>query len=289
MEITVIIPSYNCHGHLEKAIKSVMGQSFKNWQLIVFDDGSTDNSLQLIETLAKNNSKIKLLRHPGGINKGLPETLKKALSCVKTKYTAFLECDDYWHQDYLKEKAAVLQANPEVKIIYNNVSLFGTLARVKKLNLYYKAVNLYMRLLNPGRQNYNLNFALFLFNPVATFSCVLLETALLEHANFTPPFSPWLDRWLWAQLSFKNRFYYLNKKLTNWQLRAGSFTMQTVKEINKNQIPFDNALDSLYAQNLPAGKYYTVKYISQILDLLFNLIIFPFKIIYGAFSAAEGK
>lgn len=280
MEITVILTSFNCKEHIDTAIKSVEAQSYKKWNMLVFDDGSKDGSLDIIEARAKDNPKIKLLKHPGNENKGLAQTLKKALSCVKTDYCAFLECDDYWHKDYLKEKAAVAGKNKNIDIIYNDVNLFGDKKRIKKLNLYYKAVNFYLKILNPFTQNYNLQFPLLSFNPVPTFSCVMVKTSLLDNLDFNPPFSPWLDRWLWTQLCFKNNFYFLNKKLTFWQLRSNSYTMNTLGDIAKNETPFKQAVSKMYAQQIPPLKFYLFRYTTLILELIFTVATLPFRLLF---------
>jgi hypothetical protein len=112
----------------------------------------------------------------------------------------------------------------------------------------------------------------------------LLETKLLENLDFKTPFAPWLDRWLWAQLSFKNRFYFLNKKLTNWRLRDESYTMRTTRDIKKYELPFDAAINKVYKDNLPPAKYYFVKYLSQAFDLVFALFILPLKLLYRALN-----
>ena len=277
MEITVIIPNYNSGEYIEDTLNSLLAQTHKNWTALVFDDGSTDNSPALIEIFAARDKRIKLLRHA---NKGLAQTLKAALGQVKTEYTAFLECDDIWRADYLEQKISILRKNPSVNIIFNDIELFGTPKRVKKLNLYYKAVKLYLKILNPLTNNYKLVFPLFTFNPVATFSCILARAALLENLDFNPPFAPWLDRWLWLQLCFKNKFYFINKKLTRWRLHDKSHTMQTLADIKKYEQPFSAAAQKIFLQNLRAGKFYAIKYISLILELVFNTVVLPVKLIF---------
>ena len=105
MEISIITASYNCQDTIKETLDSVLSQTYKNWRLIVFDDGSKDSSLDIIRRYAQSDGRIQLLRHPGGANKGLPQTLQKALACVKTEYAAFLECDDILDKNYLKEKS----------------------------------------------------------------------------------------------------------------------------------------------------------------------------------------
>lgn len=248
MEITVITASYNCQNTIEETIKSVLAQSYGKWRLIVFDDGSTDSSPQIIRKYAQQDERIKLLSHPNGRNMGLQETLKKAISCAKTDYVAFLECDDIWHKDYLKEKLAFLSQNPQVEIIFNDVECFGNESRRKKLALFNKAVKIYLKILNPFSNAYNLNFPLMAFNPIPTFSCVMMKTALAESYGFQSPFAPMTDYYLWARLSFKRKFYFIDKKLTRWRLSEKSYTMRSLAD-KKGEKELAKALKTLYRKN----------------------------------------
>ncbi|MDR1124396.1 MAG: glycosyltransferase [Elusimicrobiota bacterium] len=279
MEITVIIPCYNCAQYLAETLNSLLAQTHEKWRALVFDDGSTDGSLAIAQSFANKDARITILRHAGGVNKGLAQTVKAAIAGVKTPYAAFLECDDIWRPDYLAAHAAALRANPGIKIIFNDVEPFGTPARVRKLRLYYKSVKLYLKFLNPLTQNYNLVFPLFLFNPVPSFSCVTARAELLEKLDFNPPFAPWLDRWLWLQLCFKNKFYFIDKKLTRWRLHDASLTMQTLDGIKKYGRAFDKAAEAAYLQNLGLAKYCLIKYASLALDLGFTLLMLPLRLI----------
>ncbi len=275
MEITVITASYNCQGTIEETIKSVLAQTCGKWKLIVFDDGSSDLSAQIIRKYAQQDERIKLLSHPNGRNMGLQETLKKAISCAKTDYVAFLECDDIWHKDYLKEKLDFLSQNPQAEIIFNDVQCFGNEDRRKKLSLFNKAVKVYLKVLNPFSNAYNLNFPLMAFNPIPTFSCVMMKTALAESYGFQSPFAPMTDYYLWARLSFKRKFYFIDKKLTLWNLTQNSYTMRSLGN-TAGEKRLRKAIKDLYIKNNPASYLFKAG-LSKLLSFAFNLISFIFK------------
>ena len=275
MEITVITASYNCQGTIEETIKSVLAQTCGKWKLIVFDDGSSDLSAQIIRKYAQQDERIKLLSHPNGRNLGLQETLKKAISCAKTDYVAFLECDDIWHKDYLKEKVNYIRNNPDAEIIYNKVKCFGDKNRVKKLTLFNKVTELYIKILNPFSSKYNLTFPLFSFNPIPTFSCVMLKTALAEEYGFDSPYPPQADYWLWAKLSFKHKFHFINKELTLWNLTQNSYTMRSLGN-TAGEKRLRKAIKDLYIKNNPASYLFKAG-LSKLLSFAFKLISFIFK------------
>lgn len=274
MEISIITAAYNCQETIGQTLDSVINQTHKNWRLIVFDDGSEDSSAEIIRRCCQKDDRIKLFRHPGGENKGLAQTLEKALACVKTEYAAFLECDDIWDRDYLKEKIRFLQNNPKAEIIFNGVRCFGDEDRVKKLTLFNKATEIYLKVLNPFSKGYDLNFPLLSFNPVPTFSCVMIKTALAEKYGFGAPYPPQADYWLWARLSFKHKFYFIDKKLTLWRLSENSYTMRSRRAAGREKLR--KAVKDLYKKNGPASYYFKAA-LSKALCGVFGFAAFILK------------
>ena len=270
MEITVITAAYNSQDFIRQTVQSLQEQTYGKWQLIVFDDGSKDDTRGIIKELAAKDDRITLLCHPENKNLGLAQTLKKAAACVKTGYVCFLEHDDFFDKDALKTRAEFLRKNPKAEIIFNGVKCFGDGQRVKKLTLFNKAAALWLKILNPFTCAYGLNFALLGFNPIPTFSCVMLKTELLEKLNFDCPAPQKTDYWLWAQLSFKHKFYFIDEPLTLWRLTQASYTMRSLgnRQADKD---FKAALKDLYKNNLPVPVYYFKVCTSGILCGLFNV------------------
>ena len=91
-EISVIMSVYNGEEYLESAIESVMNQTFKDWELIVINDCSTDSTAEILDRLAKKDERIKV--HPNEVNLRLPKSLNKAISLCSGKYIARMDADD---------------------------------------------------------------------------------------------------------------------------------------------------------------------------------------------------
>ncbi|MEZ0148376.1 MAG: glycosyltransferase family 2 protein [Candidatus Reddybacter sp.] len=98
--ISVIMPCYNAAAYLKHAVASVFSQSFKNVELIVIDDGSTDKSLQLLNTLEKTHPRLCILQQD---NMGPYPARNNGLKHAKGEYIAFLDADDYWAEDCLEK------------------------------------------------------------------------------------------------------------------------------------------------------------------------------------------
>lgn len=95
--ITVIIPAYNCEKTIEKCLGSVVNQSFKNFKVIVVNDGSTDSTLEKI-CLFDKDRRIEIINKK---NEGVSKARNLAMSKVRTKYVTFVDSDDFVSKDFL--------------------------------------------------------------------------------------------------------------------------------------------------------------------------------------------
>ena len=112
--ITVYITNYNYGKFIKKAINSVLNQTFSNFELLIIDDGSTDNSREIIENY-KNNPIIKIVYQQ---NKGLIVTNNIALRAAQGKYLIRLDADDYFDENALLIMVNKLESNPSLGLVY---------------------------------------------------------------------------------------------------------------------------------------------------------------------------
>lgn len=99
-KISVIIPVYNSEKYIEKCLDSVLNQTYKNFEIIVINDGSKDNSKEILEKYAKKYPNI--IRHIEQENKGVAKTRNYGIQIAKGEYIAFIDNDDYIDNDYLE-------------------------------------------------------------------------------------------------------------------------------------------------------------------------------------------
>lgn len=97
--LTIVIPVYNMEKYVEKCIRSVLSQSFADFELIVIDDGSKDNSCKVIEKLAEEDTRIKLHVYPNG---GVSVARNKGIELAQGTYLMFIDADDYISDKYLE-------------------------------------------------------------------------------------------------------------------------------------------------------------------------------------------
>jgi len=113
--VTVIIPSYNYAWCVGEAIASVQAQTFTDWELVVVEDGSTDESAEVIEACAAQDSRIRLYRQE---NRGLSAARNAGFWLARGDYVALLDCDDKYLPEKLAQQVAYLDKHPEVGMVY---------------------------------------------------------------------------------------------------------------------------------------------------------------------------
>ena len=227
IKISIITASYNYADYIKETIESVINQTYQNWEMIIVDDGSKDNSIDIINEYTKKDSRIKLYTHEQNKNKGLIETIRLALTKAKGEYVVFLESDDFLSKEYIEKKINILQCNQEVGLIYNDIELIGERSTLTNTEEYLQKIRNYWL----SKRTHNIGNILHYRNIVPTFSCVMVKTDLLQRCSFDSPKKAWIDWWLWAQISAKADFYYIPEKLTYWRMHDNSFLCNDVESI----------------------------------------------------------
>ena len=109
--VSVLIPCYNAGEYLAMALDSVLAQTFGDFEIIVVDDGSSDNSC----AVAEKYPEVKLVRHA---HSGISATRNLAVSKASGDLIAFLDADDLWAPDKLEKQVAYLDANPDCELVF---------------------------------------------------------------------------------------------------------------------------------------------------------------------------
>jgi glycosyltransferase involved in cell wall biosynthesis len=117
--VSVIVPTYNCGKFLAETLNSVLAQKYEDYELIVVNDGSTDNT---DEVLSPFRNRLVYICQP---NKGLPAALNAGLKAAKGELIAILDADDLWHEEKLAKQVDLMDNCKEVGLCYTNFAPFG--------------------------------------------------------------------------------------------------------------------------------------------------------------------
>jgi glycosyltransferase involved in cell wall biosynthesis len=117
--VTAIIIFLNPGAYIEQAIESVLAQTREDWELILVDDGSSDDSPGIAARYERERpDRITLLRHPDGANHGMSVSRNLGLARARTEFVAFLDADDVWLPEKLERQVAILDAHPEAGMVF---------------------------------------------------------------------------------------------------------------------------------------------------------------------------
>jgi glycosyltransferase involved in cell wall biosynthesis len=118
-KVSVVMTLYNCEQHIEEAIQSALAQTYKDREIIVVDDGSTDDSARIVERFG---SAVCYCYQKNG---GAAKATNKGVSLASGEYIAFLENDDAWMPDKLDRQVAILDHNPDIGAVNNDLRFFS--------------------------------------------------------------------------------------------------------------------------------------------------------------------
>lgn len=107
--VSIITPLYNSEKFIKEAIKSVQNQIYSSWEMIIIDDCSSDNSIQIIEKFVKKDERIRLLSNK--TNLGVSASRNHGIKEAKGRFIAFLDADDLWNKEKLSTQIAYILKN----------------------------------------------------------------------------------------------------------------------------------------------------------------------------------
>ncbi len=113
--VSVIIPVYNANGFLAGAIESIQNQTYKNLEIIIIDDGSTDETPKILKSLTKKDKHIKILTNKKNLN--IASSLNRGIKLAKGKYIARMDADDIALTNRIEKQIKFLQTHPDVVIL----------------------------------------------------------------------------------------------------------------------------------------------------------------------------
>lgn len=236
--VTFFIPSYNHAKYVEKSIVSVCEQTYKNLEVIIIDDGSTDGSHDLILELQKKYN-FKYIHRP---NKGLIKTLNEALEIAKGEYICWGGSDDYFALDKVKKQVEFFKTHLDYAVCYGKMIYIDSDGNVTK----------------EAKTKYNASGFVFdklLYRNFITLPTVMVKTSIIkEFDGFDERF--FLEDYpLWLKISKKYKIGFLDEVLTYYRLHDSNVSgdlFKMVKEIEsilsdyKNEPGYKKAIKTLY-------------------------------------------
>ncbi|NEQ48271.1 MAG: glycosyltransferase [Leptolyngbya sp. SIOISBB] len=125
--VSLVIPSYNRGAYLATAIESILGQTYPDFELLIWDDGSTDDSLEIAQSYAERDVRVDVV---AAEHQGCSTSLQQAIAQTQGSYLGWVDSDDWLAPTALAETVAVLAAHPQVGWVYTNHQVVDAAGRV---------------------------------------------------------------------------------------------------------------------------------------------------------------
>ena len=220
--VSILMNCFNGELFLEESLKSVIKQSYSNWELIFWDNKSTDKSLEIAS--AYNDQRIKIFTSIEHTNLG--KARKNAIKNVTGDYLAFLDVDDIWYEDKLTNQIKLFN-DPNVGITFTNSVYFSS---KRKKNLY------------KSNSSFTLNTSKLITNYCLSLQSIIIDFKKLKKLNydFDDNFSHISDFDLIVRLSTISSIKYLNKVLSGWRIHRNNESFKKNYLFNKEKAEWCN-------------------------------------------------
>jgi glycosyltransferase involved in cell wall biosynthesis len=116
--VSIVLPTYNGSKYLASSIESCINQTYQNWELIIVDDASTDDTPSIIEQYLEKDQRIRSVRH--SVNRKLPCALNTGFGAAQGEYFTWAEDDNLYHVDAIMEMTTFLENQPDVNFVYTD-------------------------------------------------------------------------------------------------------------------------------------------------------------------------
>jgi len=120
--VSIITPAYNAESYLTETVRSVQSQTFDDFEMLIVDDDSTDDTAEIAKRFAAEDPRIRLIRQA---NAGPSAARNTAIEQARGEYLALLDSDDLWMHTYLADQLAILAAHPDVDVVSANAFNLG--------------------------------------------------------------------------------------------------------------------------------------------------------------------
>ena len=219
--VSIVLNCHNAEKFLERSISSVIKQKYRNWELIIFDNCSNDNTkIELLKF--KKNKKIKYFRSNKLHN--LYNARNLAIKKAKGSLITFLDADDWWLKDKLDKQVKFLEKNKDINIVYSNLFLFNE--KKNKTYLFSKD------------KLYNGKITQLLLNdfkmPILT---TMIRKKIFLKYSFDKTYSIIGDFDLFLRLSLKEKIFSIQKPLAFYRIHDSNMTTRkihlNIKELEK--------------------------------------------------------
>ena len=268
-KVQIFIPVYNGSEFISECIKSVLQQTYENFQICIVDNNSTDNKVNIVKQF--NDKRIKLYLNKENI--GALNNFSRCLDLAHSTYFILLPCDDILEKNYLNTFIPILEKNNDICLAFGKTEIIDI--RSKLINSYN--INNFKK--GTYKKNEAIQLILDNFNPIM-HPIVRVEDLKKLNMSFDLKFCNFSDIKLWTSLILKNESIYIAENIVSF-IRSHSSSLQVMyknmnktvfKKINDNYSNL-NYFKFIYKNSYNNGYFNYVLYISNIEKINYNIML----------------
>ncbi len=219
--VSVIIPCYNREKYIEECVISVLAQTYKNFEIIIINDASTDNSADVIKKLQQENpQKIKVFTNKKNLNRSISRNI--GINKSKGELICFLDSDDKWYPNKLTTQVQVMENNPEISFCGTGMDYINEEGKAKKIPIYLsRSGEIFLHILARCCS-------------INTCSVMLRRPFVEKIGNFKHNRIPAEDFDYWLRASFLGKYRHIPEDLVSYRIHEEQSTSTKNLDVNKS-------------------------------------------------------
>lgn len=209
IKFSIIIPLYNKEDCIAHTINSVLSQTYRDFELIIINDGSTDDSSKIVMEFV--DERLRIINKKNG---GVSSARNLGIKLAKNEYIALLDADDFWDENYLYELSQVISTHSDAKMFASSYAeVFG--------NTIYPSVTYHLLEKDyVGYIDYIQLFSRKLISPINSSAVIIHSSVFESGVHFDERINSGEDLLVWLEIAFKYKVAYLNKILSFYNRSA---------------------------------------------------------------------
>jgi glycosyltransferase involved in cell wall biosynthesis len=224
--VSVIMPVYNAERYVGQAIESILGQTFSDFEFLIFNDGSDDSSGSIIRKYAMTDQRVVFYDYAE--NQGYVARLNAGVGMAQGSYVARMDADDISLPERLAKQVTLMGANPAIGVCGTWFKVFGDTELEVKHPAYHDDIKL----------------ELLRHNAIG-HPTVLAKTSLLKQYPYNPDLAPSEDYYLWAHLSSVTQLYNIPEVLLHYRWHDSNISQTKAEVSRQNSV---RSVSLLYSQ-----------------------------------------
>lgn len=209
--VSVLMPAYNAEQYISEAVESILNQTYRDFEFIVVDDCSTDNTVKIVQSF--KDPRIKIIENKTNI--GVAKSLNKGLEYCTGDYIARMDADDISMSNRLERQISYLEKNPDIAVVGCNIEIFG----MEKGSRCFSN--------SPDQLKIDL-----IFNNCFAHPTIMARKECLCQFGYNPEYSKMEDYDLWVRLSRQNKLSCIPETLLKYRMHVSQVTKQKSTEID---------------------------------------------------------